>query len=509
MVHSTAVEIAKSLDHYLNMSIRRNAAYNLLGSIIPLAVSLATIPIYIGYIGEARYGVLAIAWLFLGYFGLFDLGLGRATARRIAAMQDGTDAERAQTFWTALTLNVGLGVVGGLLIWPFGAYFFGNVFTVEDTLRPEVQEAVPWLILAVPMATLSGVLSGALQGRERFLELNMISVAGTLIFQVMPLGTATFWGADLGVLLPAALFSRLITLLILFERCRRHIFLGHSVTFSHVQARQLLQFGSWVTVTSFLGPMMVILDRFIIGAMYGAKAVTYYTVPFQLSERTTIISGALSSALFPRFAAATVREEQRLANEGLRTLVAVMTPMVVTGILLIEPFLSWWITPAFAEQSARIGQIILLGFWANSFAVIPFSQLQARGRPDIVAKCHLGEVLPYLGLLYLGLSTLGMIGAAVAFSLRVLIDFALLAGFAGILRQSLGSLLVPALLLGMATLISTFNSPWQPQWIWLAALNLLITMTWAWWQAPAKLHEIAFAQLKPLATLLNKTKNNS
>ncbi|MHB8938525.1 MAG: flippase [Thiobacillus sp.] len=486
------------------MSIRRNTTYNLLGSVIPLAVSLVTIPIYLGLIGEARYGVLAIAWLLLGYFGLFDLGLGRATAQRIAVLRDSPAGERAQTFWTALILNTGLGVIGGLLIWPIAAYFFGNVFKIEDALRPEVQAAVLWLVLAVPMATLSGVLSGALQGRERFLELNLISVSGTVLFQLLPLAAAMLWGADLGVLLPAALFARLLTLLLLFERCRRHIFLGHAATFVRAQAGRLLRFGGWVTVTSFVGPMMVILDRFVIGAMAGAKAVTYYTVPFQLGERSTFISGALSSALFPRFAAATLQEEQRLAHEGLRTLVVVMTPLVAAGILFMEPFLAWWIAPAFAQQSARVGQVILLGFWANNFATIPYAQLQARGRPDLVAKCHLAEVLPYFGLLYLGLSTLGMIGAAVAFSLRALVDFALLAGLSGILRLSLRSLLTPALLLGAAFWIATQSSPGQPVWFALVAVNLLITMTWAWRQAPATLREFVFARLKPLAAFQTK-----
>jgi O-antigen/teichoic acid export membrane protein len=486
------------------LSIRRNTAYNLLGSIIPLAVSLVTIPIYLGLIGEARYGVLAIAWLLLGYFGLFDLGLGRATAQRVAALRNGTAGERAQTFWTALTLNVGLGVAGGLLIWPIAFYFFGNVFKVEEALRPEMQAAVPWLILAVPMATLSGVLTGALQGRERFLELNLISVSGTVLFQLLPLASAMHWGADLGVLLPAALFARLLTLVLLYGRCRRQIFQGHPVTFVRAQAGQLLRFGGWVTVTSFVGPMMVILDRFIIGALSGAKAVTFYTVPFQLAERSTIIPSALSSALFPRFAAATPREEQHLAHQGLRTLVVIMTPLAAMGILLMAPFLSWWITPAFALQSALVGQIILLGFWMNSFARLPSAQLQARGRPDLVAKCHVGELLPYFGLLYVGLTSSGLAGAAAAFSLRVLLDFVLLASLAGILRLSVPILLTPTLLMAAAFLIATLSHPGKSEWIPLIGIHLLVTSAWAWRRAPAHLKEIALATLKPLTRHLAK-----
>jgi len=399
--------------------------------------------------------------------------------------------------WLANVMGLRLGEI-------FQGWFFGNVFQIEESLRPEMVAAVPWLILAVPMATLSGVLTGALQGRERFLELNLISVSGTVLFHLMPLAVAAFWNVDLGLLLPAALFARLLTLVVLFARCQRHIILGHLPSFMREQAGQLIRFGGWVTVTSFVGPMMVILDRFIIGALSGAKAVSYYTVPFQLGERSTILSSSLVSALFPRFAAASSEEEHRLAVKGLRLLVVVITPLVAVGLLFMEPFLAWWIDPAFADQSARLGQIILFGFWFNSFAKIPSVQLQARGRPDLVAKCHLAEILPYFGLLYLGISLFGLVGAAAAFSLRVVLDLSLLAAFAGVLRSLLGLLLIPVLLLAVAFFISLQSSLSQLEWISYVVACLLMTMIWSWRQSPASLREMTLNRLRPLFNVSGK-----
>lgn len=460
------------------MSIRRNTFYNLLGAALPLLLSLATIPFYLELIGAARYGVMAIAWLLLGYFGLFDLGLGRATAQRIAALRNSTVGEIADTFWTALILNLGLGVIGGGLIWPVANYFFANIFKIDDVLRPEVIAAVPLLILAVPVATVSGVLIGALQGKEEFFELNLASTVGTVLFQLLPLATVMLFGVDLSGLLIAAISARIFTLLILFARCWHHIFRNQPAVFVIAQAKQLLGFGGWVTVTSFISPIMVTLDRLLIGSISGAQNVTFYTVPYQLAERSTVISGALASAMFPRFASSCEQEKIRLANEGLRAMVAIMTPVIIFGILFIEPFLAWWVTPEFSQQSARVGQLVLLGFWANSLAVIPYAQLQAQGRPDLVAKCHLAEIFPYLALMYFGLNFFGMIGAASAFSFRVFVDFFLLSRLSGVVQLSISGFFVPSALVLMAFVISVFIGENKLIYAVLVLLNLLFTGFW-------------------------------
>src|SRR5688500_14352266 len=125
--------------------VGRNAGYNLAGSLIPLALSLITVPLYLGLVGPERYGVLAIAWLLLGYFGLLDLGLGRATAYRLASQRDAPPEDRATTFWTAALLNPLIGFAGGLVLLGVSQFFFATLFKVDADLRPEILAAVPWL----------------------------------------------------------------------------------------------------------------------------------------------------------------------------------------------------------------------------------------------------------------------------------------------------------------------------------------------------------------------------
>jgi len=68
-----------------------------------------------------------------------------------------------------------------------------------------------------------------------------------------------------------------------------------------------------------------------------------------------------------------------------------------------------------------------LGAWVNGLAFIPFSLLQAQGKPDVVAKLHTTEVLPYLGTLWVLVHKMGLVGAAIAWALRVIVDGIVLA----------------------------------------------------------------------------------
>lgn len=463
------------------LSVSRNTTYNLVGAIVPVVLSLATVPLYLKMVGPERYGVLAIAWLLLGYFGLFDLGIGRSTSFRIASLRDAPGAARADTFWAALSVNLGMGLVGGVLLLAAAGYFFGHVFKVDAALRPEIMSAVPLLACAVPIATLTGVLTGAMQGRERFLETNIVSLISTTLFQLFPLAVAYWIGPNISTLLAAAIAARLAAILVLAQRCYLEFCKGHPRRIKRAEISLLLRYGGWVNLTSLFGPLLVMIDRFAIGAVLGAVAVTIYTVPFQLAQRIQILPGALTNALFPRLSASKAEEQKELASAASRTLVALMSLPVLGAIFIVEPFLRLWVGDEVGLQSGPIGRIVLIGFWVNSFALISFIRLQASGRPDLVTKALLAQIPFYTFALYFALKYFGFVGCAIVFSIRCVADYIILTWLA---EKSIYSWRILLFSFSVLVLGAYFAHLWSiADWRWwVAAISLGLVLLVSGWR---------------------------
>lgn len=478
------------------MSIRRDSLYNLAGSLAPTAVTLFTVPAYLHLIGVERYGVLVIAWALLGYFGVFDLGLGRATAHCIATLRQAEPRERAEAFWTALLLNAAFGVVGGLLLWPVARFFFAGYFQIAEPLRREIIASVPWFAAAVPVMTVSGVLGGALQGRERFLDLNASSVLGMVLFQALPLGVAWQYGPNLALLVPAALLGRVAVFAMMFTQCCRHVPLDGTPAVKRELVAPLFRYGGWVTVTGIISPLLTTLDRFLIGSIVGAGAVTYYTVPYALAFRVSALPGSLSNSLFPRFSATSGEEALRLMDEAVRAMSAILTPLIVVVILMMEPFLTWWVGPGMARNGAYVGEIIALGLWSTGLANMPYALLQAKGRPDLIAKCHLAELIPYFVFLAVALHAWGVVGAAIAWSLRVTADAVLLFWMGGNALRDYRIHLPTILLVGLAA-AAVFAFPLLSVSRWATgAVALFGSTAWAWRTAPDSVKKLVGAGIQ-------------
>ena len=87
-----------------------------------------------------------------------------------------------------------------------------------------------------------------------------------------------------------------------------------------------------------------------------------------------------------------------------------------------------WLGKDFAENSKEVVRILAFGVLINSLAHIPYALLQSSGRPNLTAKFHIIELPIYFFLALILVSKWGINGAATVWTLRVILDTALLYG---------------------------------------------------------------------------------
>src|SRR2546421_13044628 len=97
--------------------LARDSAFNLIGQGVPFLAALFAIPLLIRGLGTDRFGVLTLAWMVVGYFSLFDLGLGRALTQVVAeTLTDEQDTKSPPIVWPAMVMMVALGLLGALVM---------------------------------------------------------------------------------------------------------------------------------------------------------------------------------------------------------------------------------------------------------------------------------------------------------------------------------------------------------------------------------------------------------
>jgi O-antigen/teichoic acid export membrane protein len=462
------------------MSLRRNAALNLAGHAVPLLTALATIPSIVLLLGEQRYGVLVLGLLLATYFGLAELGLSQAVAQKLASLPKRAFDLMCPTLTTGFWASGVLGLAGGVLAAMLGWIYF-SYSSHDAAIATEARAAIAWLVPLVPLSTMGAVLNAKLQAEQRFVALNAVLALGGMALQLAPLVVIVGYGPSLPAAMGAVVAVRAGILVALLALARSERTLAPPTSFDRLEFVRLLRFGKWTTVSSTIGPLMVVLDRFLIGHQLGLKMVPTYAIPFQLAEKTTLLSAALNQALFPQLAAEeSPGARERLALRATQTLALTSAPPIAVATLGCESFLHWWLPPDLGAQSIGVARWLLVGFWFNGLALVPLTLLYASGRPAAVARCHLLELVPYLGLLVLAIGQQGVEGAAFAFAARAFVDLLLLAGAASILVRTLAAIALPAIVLLAAFGVASIPWAGSPTGLTVVGVMIAALTAYAW-----------------------------
>ena len=99
--------------------------------------------------------------------------------------------------------------------------------------------------------------------------------------------------------------------------------------------------------------------------------------------------------------------------------------------VIARPFFTVWAGEDFGRESPLPFYVLLLGLFFNLCCYIPWSIILSQGRTDFFAKFYWIQLFPYIGLTAALAYNFGAVGAAAAWSARVIAESYTFFKFAG------------------------------------------------------------------------------
>lgn len=408
------------------MSLRRNTIWNLAGSGLPLIAAVGLIPFILHRLGNEAFGVLALIWALIGYFSLFDMGVGKALTFELSKLKAANNIpDISLTLKAGLILTFAAGLLGAAAMLILTPHLAISWLKLSPALQQDAELSFQIAAIGVIPTTITSGLRGALEGLGRFAASNLNKIFLGFCMFVLPALSIAMHGNDLWTITLYLVSARLVIVLVGAKQLWSYL-AASATGLVRNHLKPLLNYGVWITVTGIIGPLMIYGDRFFVGAAVGAAELPLYAIPQEGLQRLLVIPMALCGALLPHLAALSPRDASTSYWRNYKRVAVAMLGVCVLVALLAYPGLAWWLSEEFARQALPIVLILCVGIWLNSMAWIPYTLLHANGKPKLTALFHLFELVLYILALWWLAANFGLIGAALAWVGRVALDLILL-----------------------------------------------------------------------------------
>jgi O-antigen/teichoic acid export membrane protein len=380
--------------------IALSAAVSVIAKLLSVVVSLATVPLTIGYLGNERYGVWLTVTSVVGMMSFADLGIGNGLLTKIAEADGRGDQEAltrlvSSAFFMLLAVAFFLAtatlIVAPLVDW---ATLFGVSSPVarEEVRTCLVLVAMNWFV-AMPFSVVQRVQEG--------LQARYLSTVWTIFGTVLSLGgllTATALRAGLPTLV--LMLSGIPTLVIVLNfgwYFHRHPETHPRIAaFDRARATSLLRLGVLFTVLQLAGAVAYLSDNLVIARTLGADAVPDLAVPAKLFSLIGLPVSMIVAPLWPAYGEARARGDEEWIRRTLRRSIRSSIALAAIGgglLVVVGPS----VVRLWTRGSVSTGAAVLLplavwtclSIWGQVVAAFlnGVSQIRAQAAAAVLMSC--------------------------------------------------------------------------------------------------------------------------
>ncbi len=331
--------------------------------VIGIVVGLAVTTLLARRLSLSELGVYALLLSLASYLIVLQAVIEPAAIKAIAEARDQGDRDRA--FSTTLVVYAAAGVAGAAVLLTLGAVFL-QIWSIPAGLH-----AVAWRgIVALTVMTLlswpTRAFYDVLRGEQLFPLVALTEVIALLVSSaavaVLVLLDASLWTIVLAVATSSLVLGSASAAII---KARRLPYRFRRAALSRDGTRSFLSLSGYYFLAGVADIVIYSLDRTILGAFRSARSVGLYEGPIRAHNLVRDVQATLVSPVLPaaaRFRAEDDAERLReLLLRGSKYLVAVVTPVALTFVVLARPLLVAWLGEKFAPADVALS--LLVGYW--------------------------------------------------------------------------------------------------------------------------------------------------
>ncbi len=375
----------------------KGIAWSALSFIASKGVTFLSTLILARLLAPDDFGLMALGLMAVAYLDTFGgFGVGNVIIYR----QDDLERNSNVAFSLSLLINSSLAVIG-FIASPWVAAFFND---------PRLTDILRVLSLTLIISGLGSIhqarMSRELQFRRSFIPETGKTIAKAIVSIGMALLGFGVWSLVWGQI---AANLAATTLYWIYANWRPRLALDLGVAWSQ------LRYSINILFLEIMGMVQQNLDYLIIGKRFDTTQLGYYTIAFRVPELAIIYACSMvSRVLFPVFSK--IQGDLGALREGyLNTLryVSLYTIPAGVGIALVT---SEFVTVAYGDQwlpAIPLMQVLSLYAILYSVAYNAGDVYKATGRPDILAKLSVVELVIAVPLLWIG-ATYGILYVALA-----------------------------------------------------------------------------------------------
>jgi O-antigen/teichoic acid export membrane protein len=423
---NSPIETEISSTSGMTTKVVKGSLWTLAGQISPLFISLISTHFVIKFLGTEGYGIVLLVGLIPGYFAFADFGMGIASTKFASeAFGAGQRVKEGEIVRAAGIIALLTSLVFAVPMFVFSHRIIADWFKVSENFQTTASVALKITSVSFVLGILASVLNTPQLTRLR-MDLNTLVNAVPKILMGIATPLVLYFGGYVVEAVLVAFFAVVLIFAGTVFTSGKLLPELYQPTINPRLFRPLLKFGSGLLIAMFASILLVNVEKFFLVRYVSVQSLAHYSVAFTFANIATMFSFAMTQSLVPAFSQMLESEKRAefdaLFARSIRLNLIWILPSVMFMFVVAKPFFTVWAGAEFGVASSPPFYVLLFGLVFNLLAYIPYSTIMASGRTDVLAKLYWIELILYILAAAWLVNSYQIIGAAAAWSLRVIID---------------------------------------------------------------------------------------